>query len=352
MRQIVFLVCAYIVLNLLIPHLWEWIMSTAPPWTMKWIIFAAVVLVLACVVFTDPVYSRLTKPASNPISSTLLFVMLLAASGATAWWQFAVVPTKEERTSSGRLATSPSPSPDSLDLSKAWIAAKLEIESVGARFCNYRIRITNGPLFSYNIRVLVQTASGFKRVEREPIAGMMNPGGELWIPGAPMVLQIGRRDEVNVQLFFDVSISDKTKHFISAYSFPLSPDDLKPQVLLPSKSWFSEGLPPSDEQDTTELSTYLIKPNGMMRFEATEMAQGKPNVFGDKNDDRQFVFNPQLRRVVFRSKTASGTIKTVGLPLDKTFNGKHLVLLSWNPNGCLLSVDGAIKQDFDKTTQP
>jgi hypothetical protein len=133
------------------------------------------------------------------------------------------------------------PSVAPLDVNISSIAAKLEIESVGQQFCKYRIRLVNGTLPTYNIRVGVQTAAGFKRMEREPIAGMMAAGAELWIPGTPGVLEIGRRDEVNVQLFFDVNVSGKTKHLIFNYSFPIWPDDLKPQVILPSRSWFSEG---------------------------------------------------------------------------------------------------------------
>jgi hypothetical protein len=85
-----------------------------------------------------------------------------------------------------------------------------------------------------------------------------------------------------------------------------------------------------------------------MRFEAKEMTvQGRPNIFGDKNADRQFVFDAGQRHVTLQSKTASGKLKSLELPLGQTADKKHLVFLSWNPNGCSLVVDGEGKQDYD-----
>jgi hypothetical protein len=90
MRQLVVAVLAYIVLQLYLPSLWSKLMSEAPSWVSAWITFGIALICIAFVGFSNPVYSRLANPSTNPWSSTLIAAALLAGIGATAWWQFAV----------------------------------------------------------------------------------------------------------------------------------------------------------------------------------------------------------------------------------------------------------------------
>lgn len=90
MRQTAVGIFAYIVLNLLVPSLWDWLMSSAPPVIGRVIIFAGAVVCLALVAFSNPVYRRLISPGTYPISSTALVVVLVATLVGTAWWQFVI----------------------------------------------------------------------------------------------------------------------------------------------------------------------------------------------------------------------------------------------------------------------
>jgi hypothetical protein len=90
MRQTFLAVMAYAILNLFIPTIWERLMSQTPPWVAHLLIFLAAIVCLAFVGFASPIYVRLAHPAEYPWTSTALVVALLAAIGATGWWQFAV----------------------------------------------------------------------------------------------------------------------------------------------------------------------------------------------------------------------------------------------------------------------
>jgi hypothetical protein len=89
MRRIIVAVIAYVVLLLITPEISGRFMKDAPL-AVNWIIFAAACFCIGFVAFAAPVYSRLSRPKSHPITSALLLIALCLAVAGTAWLQFVV----------------------------------------------------------------------------------------------------------------------------------------------------------------------------------------------------------------------------------------------------------------------
>jgi hypothetical protein len=90
MRKIIGAIIAYILLQLVLPSVWEKIMTTAPAWAMRLVLFGLTVLLLVFVAFSEPVYTRLSKPHQYPLSSTAIVFAALAVLCAAGWWFFIV----------------------------------------------------------------------------------------------------------------------------------------------------------------------------------------------------------------------------------------------------------------------
>lgn len=71
-------------------------MSSAPKLVIQSVTFAAVLACTGFVAFADPVYDRLKRPFTNPISSTFIVAALAAAIIGAAWWIFVASPRNAE----------------------------------------------------------------------------------------------------------------------------------------------------------------------------------------------------------------------------------------------------------------
>jgi hypothetical protein len=89
MRQIVLVAIAYVVFQLVVPRWWEKTMSSAPPIVMSVVHGLAVLGCGILIVFSDPVYKRITAPAAYPIASSLLVGLTGLLLSVGMWWSFA-----------------------------------------------------------------------------------------------------------------------------------------------------------------------------------------------------------------------------------------------------------------------
>ena len=88
MRQIVYTIIGYIAFQLVVPRLWERLLTEAPDWLLRLGIFAFTTLCLILIVGADPLYVRLWNPRQYPIGSTLIVMISTAAFGALIWSLF------------------------------------------------------------------------------------------------------------------------------------------------------------------------------------------------------------------------------------------------------------------------
>ncbi len=333
MRQIFLAIAAYVVLQLFVPHLWERIVSEAPPVAVKIIVCVAALVCIGFVVFADPVYARLTHPGTYRLSSTAIIVMLLAAITGTAWWQFVV--------SGDDLTEIPN---EGTLREKAYITAKLQIDSIEKNDCKFRVQIKSQDLPVENVQIRFDT-DHYHKVEYERMGRMIAPWDTLSLVGSPMVLEPGRDNNLTVRIYFDSMIKGIVRHFIATHSFPLSKDDLKPQVIDPESTSYSEGKAPTYEEQELEFKNALLKVEDSSVFPVEEVFEGKPTIWAMKNDQRFFAFNAEYKRVVFSSKMLDGTQVVMGQPYYPNKRGIHIIKLGWGPNSIFLSVDGVPATD-------
>src|SRR5438067_11246625 len=108
----------------------------------------------------------------------------------------------------------------------------------------------------------------------------MAPYEELTIRGSSgRPMDIGPDDQLAIDIYFDTTVAGVTKHNIATHRFPLS-DELRPEVLDPESSSYSEGLPPTLAQPQDQFLTYLEPETGGLEFGAPENVEsGRVNIF-------------------------------------------------------------------------
>lgn len=92
MRQIALTALGWFIFSLVVPSIWERAMSSAPEWVYRVVVCAVAVAALGLIVFSDPVYERLSRPATHPVVSTVLIVVLGGALLGSLWWAMVVAP--------------------------------------------------------------------------------------------------------------------------------------------------------------------------------------------------------------------------------------------------------------------
>ncbi len=186
MRQILIAVGIYAVLNLFLPTIWEKVMSNAPDWALPWILFGSTVICLGIVAFSDPVYSRLTNPASFPVTSTLAFSGLVVALAASGWWFFVALPGSQPR-----LRLEWHPTPDELGIA-IMVETHHTLRDVWVEVIDIRKRSSSGDF------VEVPELHGAGEFEKFSIsAGILSDV----YPERPLVLRfVGVRDLTGEQL--------------------------------------------------------------------------------------------------------------------------------------------------------
>jgi hypothetical protein len=73
---------------LLLPTIWDRIMSSAPPWAWNALAFAFVLVGVALLILSNPIWPRLKQAGQYPITATAVVALVLAVLGASAFWFF------------------------------------------------------------------------------------------------------------------------------------------------------------------------------------------------------------------------------------------------------------------------
>jgi hypothetical protein len=233
------------------------------------------------------------------------------------------------------------------------IAAKIQVDSVEGAVCKFHIELENGSYWLNNVRADT-TSELFERSDRIPRS--VAPGRKLSLSGSYFNLPVVLDDTLTLRIYFDATVGGVTKHLIQEHRFPLSPQTLNLRTIDPETNSYDEGLPPAPpKMGTPFLSDRLIKDVATVVFDAPEIYEGKPLVFGAKNSSRSrtFAYNAENRRVIFRIVNVNGRVITLDQTLPERKNAKHIIAISWQPLGGSLTVDGKAIQDYDdRPTQP
>ncbi len=232
-----------------------------------------------------------------------------------------------------------------------YIFARLKIEPTTDSKATLRLLAENGKIPVRNVRISVN-APGFKHIEyARGVTRTLAPGGKLSHLINPFPVSVTDYSSTVVEIYFDANISGVEKQFISYHRFVLQPDVRTPQTIDPETSNYKQGiLPPPD---TGQIRQQLAQAAGTVFITLREKTETRDwNVVTLDNAARSFVFDPQMKSVSFRTKTASGREVALSQPIQSNENHRHTAFMLWNAYGGSLGIDGHIQEDFDEGHKP
>lgn len=177
---------------------------------------------------------------------------------------------------------------------------------------------------------------------------MLPHGGKLSITTAQGVLEPKKNTSLIVKIFFNSCFDGFQRNFSQKVRFFIRPSDLKIQTINPEAREEIEVDNDLNGQDITLVLTQFNRTLGTIALVLKEIGKsGNPNVIYFGNEYRIFSFDSLARIVSFRTKTSSGRLISLDLPILESKNGIHIVMIMWDyAKGGFLRLDNNEKDEM------
>lgn len=229
------------------------------------------------------------------------------------------------------------------------IQTRLVIDSVDSNKVESHIQLENiGKVVIKNIRVGFQTKI-LQQQENEPHMSRTLPAnGKISVALPPNILKPNKGESLIVRILYNAEINGVEKEFLQKIRFLLFPKDIKVQTVEPEAWEESKGHSHVIEDARAAVYNQFTQTEGTMTFVFPETEKdGRANLVYLTNEFRSFSFDPVSRIVSLRTKTKSGRLISLDLPLLEAANKEknHIILFMWDEKGGLLHLDNAVKRD-------
>ena len=233
------------------------------------------------------------------------------------------------------------------------IITSLVIDDVSESKVDFHLLLENrGKVVAKNIRVSLKT-NKHSGVEKKPsMVRDLVPEGKFTLPQiAPEIIIPNETNSLVVTVSYNVENNGKKIPFFQTIRFLIRAKDIKPQTIYPEAWDEKEGIPP-EEDEVTRIWTQFADQKGTLfiRFPAIK-SDGSPQTVNISNLFRSFSFDPIMQVVSFKTKTLSGRLVSLDLPILLNEKNLHKVTIIWNSYGGALMIDGVKKKDFENETE-
>ncbi len=230
------------------------------------------------------------------------------------------------------------------------IRAVLVIDSVTHDNIAFHVDLENGPTFPLkDILFRMQTPDETRVEAQSAMPRELLPAEKLSLASGPLALKPRDYNSVTLVTFYTATVEGLEKRFSCTYKFLFGLEQAKTHQFIDPEA-IKRGDENIIERQQDIKSTTLggiTKPAGTIMFVVPEVKDGHPNMTSFGNENRQFLFDPVARIVLFRTKIKSGKIVAFSQQLRPTENGTHIITIVWDDSkGGALAVDGIEKRNM------